>query len=323
MKVVQDIQTSDISLWSTFQEYWQIGNYAAAIALLRNNEQLLTKYADANYFNEISAKVNELEIVSTTPKDRCFHTYYIPAHLEEGEVFYQVNADNVRIGLQMACINTGETTVTITYPANRYFYSMICFQNGEQVIVDTTVDWANRSFTFTCAEAATDPVWCVLASRETTPTITVGTIDVGGTSTNISTTSGNILTSVFAIQDNEVIILHNLLYNSYSGAISAIIDGDATSAITIFAVTDTNDNLQSSATIDSDWIGTQETSLELDGNGYVISSLTLQRSAQLNFLNLQVLIDVSLDYEVEDLAKVKYSVADSITQDIFCQLIHT
>ena len=64
MKVLQDIHTSDKSFWETLQNYWDIGNYAAVLALLRNNSQLFTKYIDANYLNELTRQFTRKNVIA-------------------------------------------------------------------------------------------------------------------------------------------------------------------------------------------------------------------------------------------------------------------
>lgn len=87
----QDIHLEDKALWTQFQTEWNSGNYAAAIALLKN-AALTNKQLNASVINDITTVITTLE----NQKDDSFKTDKIkvasepPADMTTGEIYFKM-----------------------------------------------------------------------------------------------------------------------------------------------------------------------------------------------------------------------------------------
>ena len=91
--LLQDVGANERSLWTTFQTYWANGNYAAALGLLNNNAQLMNKFVNASWFNNLTDLIYELE---TNPVDTSFKSDKIqvaetPPTLSSGQIYFQID----------------------------------------------------------------------------------------------------------------------------------------------------------------------------------------------------------------------------------------
>lgn len=88
--IAQDIHLSDAELWEQFKEYYQQGEYGAAIALL-NNSQLAKKGLTATVLNS----VNDLVVQIQNTSDPSFKADKIPCQTNQptqtaGEVWFKI-----------------------------------------------------------------------------------------------------------------------------------------------------------------------------------------------------------------------------------------
>ena len=87
----QDIHLEDKALWTQFQTEWNSGNYAAAIALLKN-ATLTNKQLNASVINDITTVITTLE----NQKDDSFKTDKIkvatepPSGMSVGEIYFKM-----------------------------------------------------------------------------------------------------------------------------------------------------------------------------------------------------------------------------------------
>ena len=87
----QDIHLEDKPLWAQFQTEWANGNYAAAIALLKN-AALTNKQLNAAVINDITTVITTLE----NQKDDSFKTDKIkvatepPSNMSVGEIYFKM-----------------------------------------------------------------------------------------------------------------------------------------------------------------------------------------------------------------------------------------
>lgn len=316
MKVLQDIHTSDKSFWETLQNYWDIGNYAAVLALLKNNNQLFTKYIDADYLNELTNNVVILEEHPQQTKKTTFKTFYIPGELETGEVFFQISTDGVNIDMNMACMNVGQNTLSLTYPSTNGLLSFICFQDGEQIITDTNVDLNNYTITFNTEELAEKPIWCLVYSMEENLPTVANTVLTSGNLVATTSIAGNIIASIMFLDGTEMIL------GDFKIADTAYFELGESYAnnLNCYVISHTISVLNNYVDILSGNIGANNTYIELNGQGYIASTLTFENPEA---FAIQVLTDVILDYRAEEQAKVKFEVVESPNINILCTLIHT
>ena len=93
MALLQDIGANERSLWTTLQTYWANGNYAAVLSLLNNSSQLISKFINASWFNNLTGLIYELE---TNPVDTSFKADKIqvaetPPTLSRGQIYFQID----------------------------------------------------------------------------------------------------------------------------------------------------------------------------------------------------------------------------------------
>lgn len=87
----QDIHLEDKALWTQFQTEWNNGNYATAIALLKN-VALGNKQLNAAVINDITTVITTLE----NQKDDSFKTDKIkvatepPSNMAVGEIYFKI-----------------------------------------------------------------------------------------------------------------------------------------------------------------------------------------------------------------------------------------
>lgn len=94
MSYLQDIHLEDIDLWKSFTEYWSNGQYSAALSYLQENQyQLNTKYLKAEFLNNLTDKIVELENKKSDPfkTDKIVVSSTVPSGMISGQVYFQLN----------------------------------------------------------------------------------------------------------------------------------------------------------------------------------------------------------------------------------------
>lgn len=229
IQLLQDIHYTEQEFWGALQNYWATGNYEAARNLFETNQQIVSKYAGADWFNNLTAVIYQLELNSDPDfKTQRPHVGYIPpADIQEGDIFYEIerNIDNVLIN--KATIDTGNTTTAITFTG--IFINAIAFQNGAVAQTDINlVDSGTQVVTFTLGEATDSPVTCVVFST-TLDSLSVRhsyqTLNSSNTTTTVNV-SGT-LVSIYCTQDGDFVQVditkdgNRLTFTIDSNAVSA------------------------------------------------------------------------------------------------------
>lgn len=181
VQLLQDVHFTDEQLWSYFQTYWGQGNYVAALNLLQNNQQLVTKYADADWFNNLTDLVYELEN-NDDPNFKLdkIKTSYIPPSLEEGEIWFQIEMGDINISVGMQIINPGDVLVFVPY--SNKLLNAIAFQDLEVVKTTTIID--NDTVVFALPDPVEQPIVCLVFYTDSAD-ITVTTQTSSNTSVDI------------------------------------------------------------------------------------------------------------------------------------------
>lgn len=212
INLVQDIHLSDVDLWGYFKKYWDDKNYVAALNLLNNNQQLLSKYLSADWLNALTSLVYELENNSDPEfKSDKIELSYIPPALESGGVYFQLNDTNVRIGVGIDFIQTGTNSVSIPYQD-----TLINFMSFDDLaLCKTDVTLGSSSVTFSTNANVSNPITCLVfygASEQ----VMVETGQIGTSQTEVeiecdSMPSGYIL-SAYAVDTstNKVITCNQI-----------------------------------------------------------------------------------------------------------------
>lgn len=207
IQLLQDIHYTDQEFWGALQNYWATGNYEAARNLFETNQQIVSKYAGVDWFNNLTSVIYQLE----TNSDPDFKTrrpyvgYVPPANMQEGDIFYEIekNIDNILIN--KATIDVGNTTTSIVFTG--VFINAIAFQNSAIAQVDINlVNSGTQTVTFTLGEAANAPVTCVVFSSSLDSTyITDAYQTLNSSNTTASVTVSGTLASVYCIQDGDFV----------------------------------------------------------------------------------------------------------------------
>lgn len=92
VKLLQDIHITDKQFWQTFRTYWKSGNYQSAYNLLQS-VQLNAKHADADWFNDLTDNIYNLETINdpTFVKNKPYVGYTPPSGIQTGNIFYEIS----------------------------------------------------------------------------------------------------------------------------------------------------------------------------------------------------------------------------------------
>ena len=269
VKLLQDIHLSDKELWSNFQDYWDSGNYVAAINLLNANQQLVTKYVSANWLNGLTALVYALENNSdpTFKADRILLSY-IPPSLEIGQVYFQLEVFNTIINVSIGAIDTTHTSNIVSF--NGTFINAMAFQDLQQV--DTDIQLSGSTATFSVAEEPDKTITCIVfSSSDVVRSIynlyspnTSATINFTGTLLSaIPLVHGVVTTCDISISNNQAVF-------SIDSALSG------TNILCCVITVDTDYITEGEINVDTDIISTSSTSATLDCDGYLINHILTQ-----------------------------------------------
>lgn len=218
VNLVQDIHLSDVELWEYFKKYWDDRNYVAALQLLNTNQKLLTKYLSAEWLNALTSLVYELENNSDPDfKADKIQLSYIPPALETGGVYFQLSDDNMNILVSMGFIQTGTSSVTISYPStDTTLVNFMAFDNLALCKTDVTIGVSD--VTFSTAENVTRPIVClVFYAPNELVSVATGSIDPFSIEAEIECddhqSMSNYFLSTYAVDSatNKVITCDNIM----------------------------------------------------------------------------------------------------------------
>ena len=267
IQLVQDIHIVDTELWTAFQDYWDDGNYVAAVNLLNANQQLVTKYVSADWLNGLTALVYALENNSDpTFKANKINIGYIPPSLATGGVYFQIEMGSGAIfNVATDVISTNATTVSINYSDT--IVNMIAFQNLEQIKVDIQLMSGNIVKFSTGANPVT-PINCFVFYTDSADVVANQTLLSSGTSASVSYST--IILSMYAYQANGTLVDCNITVGSNSVTFTT------TETTTLTCIVVTIDNIGTHTTTGN--ITTSINSKTLDCEGQLVNVIALQNS---------------------------------------------
>lgn len=275
VKLLQDIHLSDEELWSNFQDYWDNGNYIAAVNLLNANQQLVTKYVSANWLNGLTTLVYILENNSDPmfKADRIMLSY-IPPSLNTGQIFFQIENSNTIISVYVDTINVSDTSVTISY--DNTLISFMAFQNLQQVETEIsfTGEQNGGTVTFAIGETSEDSITCLVFSSDAV-ILNMETITYP---TNILTKSFNgELLNAFIYSGQNVCMCDIIINNEgVTFSIPQIEQGD-TFVCRIVSIDDSY--IDDGVNYDSGILSTNSFSKTLNCSGYLINHILTQNNS--------------------------------------------
>lgn len=211
LELLQDIHLSDDEFWTEFQYYWKNGNYSRALQILEENQELVTKYVSAEWFNSLTTFIYQLETLPDNFNKKQIKVSYLPPDLEVGDIWFQLELGEINIDVKMSIIPAGSTSVTTTY--SNTLINALAFKNNEEVLVNQVINETNHSVTFSISESLDYPVICMVYYSNNS-NLEINTINFSvGDEMFVVGYSGEIL-SVVCLQDNNKNIVNIYDYNS-------------------------------------------------------------------------------------------------------------
>lgn len=201
LELLQDIHLSDDSFWTDFQYYWKNGSYSRALQILEENQELVTKYVTAEWFNALTALVYQLETLPDDFNKKQIKVSYLPPDLEVGDIWFQLELGTLTIDVNMFIIPAGSTSVVATY--SNSLINAVAFKNNEEVLVNQVVDETNHSVTFSIGESLDYPVICMVYSTNNSHLVASVVSESSGINNFTIPYSGALLSVMYLDQSNN------------------------------------------------------------------------------------------------------------------------
>ena len=201
---LQDIHLTEVQFWQAVQLYWNQQNYEAIINLIETNQQIITKYANAEWFNKLTNLIYTLENYNDDDfKSDKIKVGYLPPDLEIDEIFFQIEIGDLLINFYLESINTGSTSKTINYEGT--LINAITFKNNQVVITDISIDEVNQQVTFSIGKAIDNPVLCaVYSTTDTNVHVASDELAIGDTVKNIYFGNNNTVLSTIYTENSYI-----------------------------------------------------------------------------------------------------------------------
>lgn len=287
---LQDIHISDESLWVEFKYYWDNGNYTKALEVINNNQQLLTKYTNAEWFNNLTNLIYELEILPNNFNKKKIVVSYLPPDLEVGDIWFQLEAEEVKINVYMNVIPPNSTSVMISYSNN--LIEALAFKNNELVLTEQTIDEEDGTVTFSIGQATDKPIVCMVYSTNNASVLTsYNFASVGADNLQVSY-SGTLLSAMLYKPINATFLNEKIITDLTieTSAIGFSMEESTTTAITGRTVYIPTNQLSSILSTSSSAFSTNSSTLVSDG--YLVNSFIKNSSTK------EVIVgDVCLDLQ--------------------------
>lgn len=201
LELLQDIHLSDDSFWTDFQYYWKNGSYTRALQILEENQELVTKYVSAEWFNALTAFIYQLETLPDDFNKKQIKVSYLPPDLEVGDIWFQLELGTLTIDANMFIIPVGSTSVVATY--SNSLINAVAFKNNEEVLVNQVVDETNHSVTFSIGESLDYPVICMVYSTNNSHLVVNVVSESAGINSFTIPYSGALLSVMYLDQSNN------------------------------------------------------------------------------------------------------------------------
>ena len=307
MTLLQDIHYTDNSFWTDLLNCWNTKNYARAVRLLEENQELTSKYVNAAWFNLLTNNIYSLE----TQSDPSFKNnkiqvgYNLPTDIPIGRVFFKLAAS--AINEHKSYISIGSTSTEIAF--NGVFLNAYALQNDDLVQVD--INYADNLITFSIEDATSSPILCiVIATNFSIQNIftNVQILDINNLRSTVTIPSSQQLVSIYCTKNNNLVQVD---INYSNNQIIFEIGSDSVSVgeqVKCYYITVSLADFP--FTINSDSINVDSTSVSLSYNGTIISFL--------NYINsYMILTDCALQNN-----QVIISLSEPATEQINCSIIY-
>lgn len=199
LSLLQDIQCSDVNAWTQFQYYWERNNYSEALNVLNYNPQLVTKYVGAEWLNALTALVYQLEIWGLE-RNQIKVSYLPPPNLKVGEVWFQLELNDLVVDVNVYTIPTGGTSVVGSY--TNTLIDAVAFKDEAVITINQLINETGHTVTFSTGEPQTEPITCIIYSIDSTDIVVNTTTATSGTSLQASY-SGSLLSVMLLDNSNN------------------------------------------------------------------------------------------------------------------------
>lgn len=201
LELLQDIHLSDDNFWTDFQYYWSHGAYSRALKILQDNQQLVTKYASAEWFNALTTFIYQLETLPNNFNKKQIKVSYIPPDLDIGDIWFQLELGDINIDVGMFIIPAGSTSVTGTY--SNTLINAVAFKNLEEILINQIIDETNHSVIFSLGESLDYPVICMVYSTNNSHLVVSVVSESSGINNFTIPYSGVLLSIMYLDQTNN------------------------------------------------------------------------------------------------------------------------
>lgn len=307
LELLQDIHFSDEEFWTSFQYYWKNGNYSMALDILKENQELVTKYVDAEWFNSLTNFIYYLETLPDNLNKKRIVVSYFPPDLDSGDVWFQLDVNGVKINVYMNFIFPNSTSVTINYSDK--LIEALAFKNNELALINETIDETNHTVTFSLDESLDKAVVCMVYSTANS-SVVVKTASTSASSSpkTFSITYTGTLLSIMCLNSSGVRSMNNLTINNSSVGFNLYGNPEALTGRIVYIPTNQLVNiLNTQSTVFSN-----KTAV-LPCNGYLVNSFLKQTSS-----NEVLLGDINLV-----LKNLVVDVLQNINTSIECKIYYT
>lgn len=212
LSLLQDLHLNDENLLNEFKYFWENKDYTRAISILENNQQLVTKYANAEWFNCLTDYVYQLENVPSDWGKKQIVVSYLPPNLNPGDIWFQIQLGSLSINVYVSTLEIGSTTTSITYDDT--LINAVAFSGEEEIITNQVIDESEHTVTFSIDEAYDKLITCIVYTTDNV-NVVVGTNSVAtGTTTFQMSYSGALLSAMYLDNSNNKQIVNMNIQSS-------------------------------------------------------------------------------------------------------------
>lgn len=301
--LLQDIHLSDEQLWTAFQFCWKQGNYIAAKTLLENNPQLITKYANADWYNALTALIYELETYPEFYKNQ-IKVSYLPPDLDEDEIYFEIVLRDIKVNVVVGYIKTGNTSVTLNYSDN--LINAISFRNSQEIFTNQQI--TTSQVIFSTESKTTYPIICMVFTTDNTHLV-VSDNTLTANTNSLTVSYSGVLLSTICLDENNYRIMAEETISSSSVVIN--LNNSLQEDIEVKVISVSSTYLEEILHRTQGNFTTSSNFISLLCAGYMINSFILQN-------NNRVLLDKEFVYD-----NVILSTINKIGQTLSCTVFYT
>jgi hypothetical protein len=213
LSLLQDLQLSDENFLDNFKYFWENKDYTRAIDILKNNQQLATKYASAEWFNHLTDYIYQLETVSSDWDKKQIVVSYLPPDSKPGDIWFQIQLGSILINVYISILSIGSTTTSISYEDT--LINAVAFSGGEEIITNQVINESGHTVTFSIGEVYDKLITCIVYSTDNANVVVDTDSIITGTTTFQMSYSGALLSAIYLDNSNNKQIVNMNIQSSY------------------------------------------------------------------------------------------------------------